>query len=341
MEEAHGWVRTVVNDTNTGFAAPCNQGAQLATDAEVLVFLNNDMRVEPNFVHELVAPIVREECVATTGKMYSWDGKHINSAGGGMNFHGIGIQIGYMEEPGPEHDFPRLSLFACGGAMAIRRDVYLEVGGFDPEFFAYYEDVDLGWRLWILGHEIHYVPSAVCYHHHSSTSRSFPPETVRVLQVRNPLWACVKNYDDEHLRAALPALLALASRRMMLMAGLPSDEPYRIERATTHAPAGVGKLLAKAKQALDPNASVAKIALADMIAMNDLLGNWDHWMRRRAQIQEQRRRPDSEIFRLFLRPLWCVEEEAAYRSLQEGLVSFLGIDRWFEGLTVSGREPRK
>jgi len=68
-------------------------------------------------------------------------------------------------------------LFACGGAMAIEAVVFDEAGGFDPEFFAYYEDVDLGWRMWVLGHAIHYVPSAECWHHHSSTSKTLPPQT--------------------------------------------------------------------------------------------------------------------------------------------------------------------
>ena len=171
---------------------------------------------------------MREECVCTTGKMLSWDGKLMNSAGGGMNFHGIGIQHGYLAEPQAEHDRARKTLFACGGAMAVRRDVFREVGGFDTEFFAYYEDVDLGWRMWVLGHEIHYAPKAICYHHHSSTSRTFPRETIRLLQVRNPVLACFKNYDDAHLRQVLPGALALSLRRAVLAAGI-SDDGFRIQ----------------------------------------------------------------------------------------------------------------
>ena len=59
-------------------------------DPEVLVFLNNDIHVDEGFLRELVAPVVRGEAVATTAKMMSWDGKVLNSAAGGMNFHGIG-----------------------------------------------------------------------------------------------------------------------------------------------------------------------------------------------------------------------------------------------------------
>lgn len=339
--DRHRWVRLIENQRNLGFTGGCNQGAKAAKDAEVLVFLNNDMRVEPRWLAELVAPIVRGECQATTAKMYSWDGKLINSVGGGMNFHGIGIQTGYMEVPGPEHDVPRKTLFACGGAMAIDTRVFHEVGGFDPEFFAYYEDVDLGWRLWTLGHEIHYVPSAVCYHHHSSTSRTFPPETIRVLQVRNPLYACFKNYDDENLRRILPAMLALATRRMLLISGIPSDRPFRIEHVDLDRPGAIGKLIDKAVRSFDPDMVIRRNAGADLIAINDLLGNWDHWMRRRAQVQEARRRPDSEIFPLFMKPMWCVEDEPAYRALHGGLAKFMGIENLFDGLSIDGRDPHR
>jgi GT2 family glycosyltransferase len=340
MREKYRWVRLVENEKNVGFTGGCNQGAELASGAEMLVFLNNDMRVEPNWLHELVAPLVRGECEATTAKMYSWDGKLINSAGGGMNFHGIGIQHGYLEHPTPEHDFPRLSLFACGGAMAIRRSVFQEIGGFDPEFFAYYEDVDLGWRMWVLGHRVHYVPTAVCYHHHSSTSRTFPPETIRVLQVRNPLYSCFKNYGDEAMRRVLPAMIALSVRRMLLISGIPSDRPFRIEHVDTGSGA-INKLIDKARRSFEPDMTVRRAAGADLIAINDFLGNWGHWAERREDVQSRRKRSDEEIFRLFLKPTWCVEEERAYRELHEGLLRFMGIDELFAGLSIGGTEPHK
>jgi len=339
MRERHRWVRLIENARNLGFTGGCNQGAKVADTAELLVFLNNDMRVEPRWLAELVAPIVRGECKATSAKMFSWDGKLINSVGGGMNFHGMGIQTGYMETPGPEHDIPRKTLFACGGAMAIDKRVFHEVGGFDPEFFAYYEDVDLGWRMWILGHSIHYVPSAVCYHHHSSTSRTFPPETLRVLQVRNPLYSCFKNYDDENLRKVLPAMLALAIRRMLLISGIPSDRPFRIEDVDLDRPGAIGKLIDKAKRGFDPDMLLRRNAGADLIAINDLLGNWEHWTARRNDVQRARLRPDSEIFPLFMKPMWCIEDESAYQALHNGITRFMGIEALFDGLSIHGRDP--
>lgn len=339
VRQRHGWVRLVENERNTGFSAGCNQGAQVARDGaldpQVLVFLNNDIHVDRGFLRALVAPVVRGECAATSAKMYSWDGKLMNSAGGGMNFHGIGIQRAYLDEPAPVHDEPRLSLFACGGAMAMDAATYFEVGGFDEEFFAYYEDVDLGWRTWVLGHEVRYAPSAVCYHHHSSTSGRVPPERLRVLQVRNPQLACVKNYDDANLAKVLPVMQALAFRRGFSRMGLPDDDAYRIEAVRSLGGRGLGSRIAKGlKKRVRTHDSVHRMAIADFVAMNDVYGRWSHWMARRKEIQDRRRRPDDEILPLFLDPLWCIEGDPAYGALQEELTARYGLDELFAGLTT-------
>ncbi len=330
MRSKHAWVRLHVNDRNLGFSVGCNQGAELSPRAEVLVFLNNDMRVAQDWLKELVAPLVRRECVAATSKMWSWDGKVLNSAGGGMNFHGLGIQRGYEEPPSPAFDVPMKTLFACGGAMAMDAAEFRRVGGFDGEFFAYYEDVDLGWRTWLAGGEVHYVPSSQCWHHHSSTSRRLPIEMVRLIQVRNPVLACFKNYDDEHLRQVLPAILSLFVRRMWMNSGLhEKDAEFRIEQATNPASSMFRRMLDKAQARFDETIDFRRIGAADLVAINDLLGNWDHWMRRRKGVQALRRRPDSEIFSLFQKPFWCIEGERGYVELQKGLVEFHGLDRTF------------
>lgn len=334
------WFRLIEHPRNLGFSAGCNDGAGNAERADVLVFLNNDLRVEPDFLRALVAPVAAGVCAASAGRMYSWDGSRLDSAGGGMNFHGIGIQRGYQLADGPEYDQARKTLFACGGAMAMDATIFAELGGFDGDFFAYYEDVDLGWRTWLAGYEVHYTPGARCYHHHSSTSRRVPVERLRRLQVRNPLLACFKNYDDENLRRILPLMLALASKRALLAAGPIDDGSYRIESLTS-LPQGRGwrglwHRLRKGRK----KQSIARVGTADLLAINDLLGRWDHWQERRNQTQALRRRPDSDILPLFLRPLWCVEADPGYDELQAGMAKFMGIDELFAGLTTLHEDPR-
>ncbi|MFT5200546.1 MAG: GT2 family glycosyltransferase [Planctomycetota bacterium] len=341
MRSRHSHVRLIQNERNLGFAGGCNVGVANADNPDILVFLNNDLRVEPAFLKELVAPIVRKAAHATGALMFNWDGEKIDSAGGGMNLHGIGIQRGYQRKFGPEYDQPRWTLFACGGAMAMDAKVYAELGGFDDRFFAYYEDVDLGWRSWVQGYSTQYVPSARCFHHHSSTSRRVPPERLRLLQVRNPLFACAKNYDDANFARVFPTMLALASRRAFLASGLGEMGNYRIE-AMTRLPKvnrwqDFRRKLRKASQAKE---KVSKMAAADWIAINDLIGDWKHWMELRADLQKKRKRPDSEILRLFLKPHWCVEGDPAYQMLQEGLTGMYNLDELFAGMPTIEEEPK-
>src|SRR5207249_1502513 len=124
--------------------------------AAVIAFLNNDMRVEPTWLRELVRPLVDESDVAATGgKILSWTGEAIDFVGGSVNFYGHGFQPLHGR---PAEDVTGLEsrpfLFPCGGSMAIRRDVFLGSGAFDEDYFAFFEDIDLGWRLWVLGYRV-------------------------------------------------------------------------------------------------------------------------------------------------------------------------------------------
>jgi hypothetical protein len=173
---------------------------------------------------------------------------------------------------------------------------------------------------------------------------------VRLLQVRNPVLACVKNYDDENLARILPVLFGLFLRRMLLVSGIHDDAPYRIQRVargSTRAASSSAGLLERLTERLrgarakasPARADVTRVMAADLIGANDLLGHWDHWMRRRAEVQSRRRRADREIFRLFLKPMWCIEEDPAYRQLHAGLADFAGLTQLFAGLDLPGTDP--
>lgn len=336
------WPDTVIvaNDRNLGFTPACNQGAKAAGDVQLLAFLNNDVRVDRAWLRELVSPIVRGECASTGGLMLNPDGTKIDHAGGGTNFHGIAVAHGYQDAPGASHDTPMRVLFACGGAMAITREVFEELEGFDDDFFAYYDDLDIGWRTNLLGHEIHYVPSAICHHDHSGTSRRFPPEQIRLLQVRNAFLCCMKSYDDDHFDRLLPSMLALAMRRMYVFARIDDDAEFRIEQAAPHSTG----LLARAWRKLTKRKrtwSVDRIAAGDFHGINDVLGRWDYWMERRAAVQRTRKVADSELFKLFLNPLWCIEGEHAYEQLQKSLLERCGMLEEFQRADHGLGDPYK
>ncbi len=145
-------------------------------------------------------------------RLASWDGRWLDFDGGGASFTGHGHALGY-ERPVPRRREPdRPTLFASGAAMLVQRATFLGLGGFDPAYFAYYEDVDLGWRLWLAGHEVRHVPAAVVLHRHHGTAGAVGAQAARLYE-RNALATVIKAYSDANLARVLPAALALAAVR--------------------------------------------------------------------------------------------------------------------------------
>ena len=240
----HPRFRIVALDHNHGFAEGNNLGAKEGQAGEWVGFLNNDMEVPADWLQRLLTPLdTRPDLACLASRIVSWDGGTIDFIGGGVNFQGHGLQLDH-DAPSSPHDVARPLLFACGGAMLVRRRLFLDVGGFDPAYFAFFEDVDLGWRLNLLGHDVWYEPAATVRHRHHGTARRFPVHQLRVLSERNALYTIIKNYDDANLALVLPVALMLLNEKALLMAGMdPSrfrvDGPLPAVRgatATAHGP---------------------------------------------------------------------------------------------------------
>jgi GT2 family glycosyltransferase len=225
-------VRIIQNERNEGFAGPNNQGAAAAT-GEYVAFLNNDMRVHPHWLRELVAAMRSAPDVAIVGgKILTWDGDAVDFGIGSINFYGMGFQ---PPDASPSPDQHAEVLFACGGSMLVRRQIFLEVGGFDPDYFAYFEDVDLGWRLWLLGYRVLYAPRSLTYHRGHGTSSRMTTAQVGVLYERNALYSIIKNYDEDHLQRVLPAALLLLVRRALIF-GRVDKRTFRMPRSDSSGP---------------------------------------------------------------------------------------------------------
>ncbi len=212
---AYPGVRVIRNATNLGFAAANNVGARAAV-GDYLVFLNDDTRVHPDWLAELVAVIRRHNAVCVGCRVLDWDGKLIDFCGGSVNFEGRGFQhhIGDPALRTPGREAPML--FACGAAMIVARDVFLEAGAWDEGTFAYYEDVELGWRLWLFGEEVWFAPRAIVYHkHHGTSGRWAEPPRLRLFQ-RNSLRMIYTHLEDETLARVLSPALILAADRALL-----------------------------------------------------------------------------------------------------------------------------
>ena len=216
-------VRIVETGRNLGFAGGNNAGANVAR-GEFVAFLNNDTRVSPDWLAELVAPFQDAPQIAATGsRILNWDGARLDYAHSGINFYGYGYQLDHGRPVKDEIGQVRPQLAVCGGAMAVRRELFLQWGGFDEDFFAFYEDTDLSWRFWVLGYQVLLVPRSVVYHKGHGTAGRLGGEKRRLLYERNALLTIIKNYEEENLDRVLPAALLLLLQRAWLTSGVDGE----------------------------------------------------------------------------------------------------------------------
>jgi GT2 family glycosyltransferase len=232
-------VRIIQFDQNYAFCLPNNRAAE-RSKSEYVAFLNSDMRVEPDWLTGLVEALADEPgVVCASSKILDWDGEHIDFGGTLLSFVGFARASGYHDPDLTAYDNLRYILAPCGGAMLIDRQVFLQVGGFDPDFVWYFEDVDLGWRLWILGYKVVFAPKSVCYHIHFGASSRLPSTKPQYLYERNALYTIIKNYEQQYLDRVLPVALLMHFKRAYLfaMTGEGNMDEYRFD-PTAPAPLG-------------------------------------------------------------------------------------------------------
>lgn len=307
-------VRLLVNDRNRGFAEPNNLAAQEA-QGSTLAFINNDMRCHPDWLEAGLEGLESAACVAS--RILNWEGDRIDYNGGSLQYLGYALQMdmGVLLDRVTRRE---KVLFPCGGAMLIDRDTFLKVGGFDPDFFAIFEDVDLGWRLWLAGYEVHLRPDSLVYHRGHGTFRSHAEAKMRYLMHRNALMTIIKNYSDVNLRAILPLAVILAVRRAVRLSGVERESFYlwaEAERRRASAPF---------------EASDLQDCLSHLVSVDDVLARLPDLLARRMEVQRMRRRTDEEILALFQDPLRPIVEDGDFIRRETELIEMLGLDLLFD-----------
>lgn len=194
---------------NLGYATAANLGvAEFQTP--YAVFLNTDIRLDPRCIEEMVAVAdsdPRIACVAAKMRLF-YQPDVLNGVGGGMNYLGYTWDRGMFEPDHGQYDQVEDVIFACGGAALVRRDAFLEVGGYDVGFYMYHEDVDLCWRFWLYGYRVTTAPQSVVYHKFSRSTRDNRGMAWReLIGERNNVRAMIKNYEWGSLRRSLHDLI--------------------------------------------------------------------------------------------------------------------------------------
>jgi len=203
VRERFPWVRIVVLPENRGFAGGNNAGVREAR-GRFIALLNNDAIPEPGWLQTLLAGVDEGAGIAlvTSRIVYMHDPGVIDSAGDGMlawggafkRYHGASV----LEARESAEVFG-----VCGAACLMPRRVFDELGGFDEDFFASHEDVDLSYRARLLGYRCRYVADATVRHHGSATIGRVSGFAVFHGQ-RNLEWLYIKNTPATLLLATLP-----------------------------------------------------------------------------------------------------------------------------------------
>jgi GT2 family glycosyltransferase len=175
--------------TNLGVASGRNAAAALALkkfDPTHLLFIDNDMIVESNFVSALLAPFENDPQLAQTQAKLRFmnDPTRLNDGGGcRIEFwSGRTSPVGFGEVDQGQYD-KQAKCISCGGAMMVRTDVFQRLGGFDEKFSPFGpEDIDFSLRCYKLGYHALYVPQALAYH---EVSHSFEGGQYTELYARN------------------------------------------------------------------------------------------------------------------------------------------------------------
>lgn len=216
LGQRHPEVRRLKSQVNHGFCGGNNRLVQ-SVEADAVVFLNNDTLPEPGWLAALVDALAAapKDVAAVSGLIVDWEAERLDFARGIMTFDGHAFQegsgrpLGSVCLPAPGSEL----LFACGGNMIVRRQSFLAAGGFDESYFAYLEDVDLGWRLWAGGERVVWTPDAVVRHRSMASSQLLGNFNRGFLFERNAFLTAHKNFEAGLWQKLMPAIFLTLNHR--------------------------------------------------------------------------------------------------------------------------------
>ncbi len=197
---------------NVGFAEGVNIAVQ-RTSAKSIILLNPDTEPQPEFTEEILQPLSQAGIAAVAGRLVFESNPDVIASAGITIFRNALSIDAYLGDQQSAHLQPEPVFGASGGAAAYARDAFLEAGGLPEPFFLYQEDVDLAWRLRLLGYNAITAPRAIVHHAYSASTVEGSP-LKRRLNARNRLWCIVRCIPNELLRDMAPTIAWYEARAL-------------------------------------------------------------------------------------------------------------------------------
>jgi GT2 family glycosyltransferase len=190
-------VRLLALERNLGFGGGSNAGVRAARN-DIVVLLNSDMRVEPDFLQPLLDGFRNERVFAVACQIFFSDPARRREETGLTEawWRDGTLQVSHRIDAAVTDLYP--SFYGGGGSCAFDRRKFLELGGFDPLLKPFYlEDTDLGFLAWKRGWQVLYQPRSIVYHEHRGTiGKHFRDEQIQAVYRKNYLLFCWKNIHE-------------------------------------------------------------------------------------------------------------------------------------------------
>jgi GT2 family glycosyltransferase len=204
-------VKIIKNEKNYGFAEGYNQALE-SIEEDYYALVNSDIEVTENWLKPILSLFENEpETGIIQPKLLDFKNKeyfeYAGAAGGFIDQYGYPFCRGRLfetiEKDDHQYDDERTIFWASGACFFIRKDVFRKLNGFDSDFFAHQEEIDLCWRAFNLGYQVKYTSKSVVYHVGGATLDASNPRKT-FLNFRNSLLMLLKNLPQNQL---LPIIL--------------------------------------------------------------------------------------------------------------------------------------
>lgn len=209
-------------EKNTGFAKAVNEGIKIASgkyNSPYILLLNNDIELPQDFLQTGIETFEENPgaSIVAVKMMNFYNRDIIDDTGNFLTRRGgTAYPRGNGQKDEGQFDKPEYIFSACAGAAFYRKEVFEQAGLFDEKFFAYLEDIDLGFRAQLMGLKCFYQPKAVCYHKRGGSSVSTFKFQARMNE-RNIIWVRLKNYPFMMYLKYQPRFLLTRLRRLQLI----------------------------------------------------------------------------------------------------------------------------
>ena len=203
-------IKILRNKKNLGFDGGVNTGIRysLKKGYKYIALLNSDAVVDKKWAEMLVKhlePNPNTGIVAS--KIVTRDGKYIDSVGDYYTIWGLAYPTGRGEKDTGQYEKSKYVFGGSGGASMYRAKLFKDIGIFDEDFFAYYEDIDISFRAQLAGWKVWYEHSAVTYHATNSTSKKMASGFMTYQTLKNMPWVLWKNVPLRFLPQTIPRFM--------------------------------------------------------------------------------------------------------------------------------------